>query len=150
MEKIILGAGCFWGVEKKFNELEGVISTKVGYSGGFKKDPTYEEVCTGQTGHAEVVKVEYDPEVISFDELLNFFFSIHNPTTLNRQGLDVGTQYRSAIYFYTHEQHDIAKDKIEEIDGTDKFLNAIVTEVKPAENFYLAEEYHQKYLYKNK
>ncbi|MDP7194702.1 MAG: peptide-methionine (S)-S-oxide reductase MsrA [SAR202 cluster bacterium] len=146
MEKALLAAGCFWGVEEVFRTTNGIIDTKVGYSGGHKINPTYEEVCTGNTDHAEVVKVEYDESVITYDQILNIFFENHNPTQLNRQGPDVGTQYRSSIFYLNNNQKSQAEQKINSLQGN--FNNNIVTEIKKATEFYLAEEYHQEYVAK--
>jgi methionine-S-sulfoxide reductase len=149
MEEAIFGAGCFWGVETKFGKVEGVIETEVGYTGGATKNPTYKDVCTNKTGHAEVVKVTFDPSIVSYEELLEIFWDIHNPTTLNRQGWDIGTQYRSAVFYSNEEQRLSAiklKDKLE-ISG--KYKNPIVTEIVPASEYYKAEDYHQKYHEKN-
>ena len=144
------GAGCFWGVEAKFSKVKGVIETEVGYSGGITVNPTYKDVCTDKTGHAEVVKVTYDANVVSYEELLEFFWDIHNPTTLNRQGWDIGTQYRSVV-FYTDEEQRLTAIKVKEkLDQSGKYKNPIVTEIVPAGEFYRAEEYHQKYHEKNK
>ncbi len=149
MEKALFGAGCFWGVEEKFRHVEGVCSTEVGYSGGTTEDPTYEEVCDGDTAHAEVVRIEFDPEKLSYAELLDTFWKIHDPTTLNRQGPDFGTQYRSAIFFYTDAQEVVAKSSRDAMDASAVFYpDAIVTEITPASAFYRAEEYHQRYLEK--
>lgn len=148
IEKIILGAGCFWGVEAAFSQIQGVISAPVGYSGGNTDNPTYEQVCTGKTGHAEVIELEYDSNVVSLEQLLNIFFQIHDPTTLNRQGPDVGTQYRSAIFFVDAEQELIAKKVKEQIDSSGTLKKPIVTEIKEASTFWRAEEYHQKYFAK--
>lgn len=142
------GAGCFWGVEETFRTLDGVLNTAVGYLGGKKENPTYEEVCKNETGHAEVVQVEYDPEVISYDKLLDVFWNAHNPTTLNRQGPDVGTQYRSAIFYHDDEQKVAAEQSKKQLDESGKHKNPIVTEITPADTFYKAEEYHQQYLAK--
>lgn len=142
------GAGCFWGVEASFREVKGVLDAAVGYSGGAAPDPTYELVCTGSSGHAEVVQLEYDAEQVTYERLLEVYFGIHDPTTLNRQGPDVGTQYRSAIYFHTPEQETAAKSVIEKLNASGKFGREIVTEVSPAGPFYAAEEYHQRYLEK--
>jgi peptide-methionine (S)-S-oxide reductase len=145
-EKATFGAGCFWGVEETFRKLKGVISTTVGYAGGNKENPSYEDVCTDETGHAEVVEVEFDPSQISYDQLLDVFWSNHNPMTLNRQGPDVGIQYRSVIFYHSPEQKAAAeKSKIEK--GA-KFLRPIVTQIEPGPKFWRAEEYHQRYLEK--
>ncbi|CAN5635976.1 peptide-methionine (S)-S-oxide reductase MsrA [soil metagenome] len=142
-EKIIVGAGCFWGVQHYFDQVPGVLETVVGYSGGHVEDPGYEQVCSGTTGHAEVVEVTYDPDLVSLEGLLKHFFYMHDPTQLNRQGPDVGEQYRSAIFYYDESQ----KAVIESIIGQtqDRFDKPIVTEVRPAEALYSAEEYHQKF-----
>jgi len=141
-------AGCFWGVEATFRKVPGVIDTAVGYSGGHTENPTYEEVCTDRTGHAEVVRVEYDPEQVTYEQLLDVFFNCHNPTTLNRQGPDIGTQYRSAIFYHTPEQQQAALAAKEALDASGKFGRPIVTQIEPAGPFYRAEEYHQRYLEK--
>jgi peptide-methionine (S)-S-oxide reductase len=146
--KATFGAGCFWGVEAAFRKIEGVVSTSVGYSGGTSENPTYKDVCTGKTGHAEVVEVEYDPSRVSYEELLQVFWENHDPTSLNRQGPDVGTQYRSAIFFYTPEQEAAARASKERAQG--RFKKPIVAEIKPASEFYRAEEYHQRYFEKNR
>ena len=148
MEKATFGAGCFWGVEENFRKLKGVTSTSVGYSGGHTENPTYEQVCGKQTGHAEVVEVLFDPDQISFAELLAAFFNMHDPTTLNRQGPDHGSQYRSAVFFHNEEQQKQASELIAELDKKGTFGNPIVTEVAAAKTYYPAEEYHQKYLAK--
>lgn len=142
------GAGCFWGVESAFNEVMGVIGTEVGYSGGTTENPTYEEVCSGGTGHAEVVRVEYDPDLVFYEELLDVFWRIHDPTTLNRQGPDVGSQYRSAIFYHSPEQEAVARESMREMAESGTYEDEIVTEIAPAGEFYQAEEYHQKYLEK--
>ena len=147
--KATFGAGCFWHVEDLLNKTKGVKSTAVGYIGGQLPNPTYEEVCTDKTGHAEAVEVEYDPDEISFEDLLNVFWTNHNPTTLNRQGPDVGIQYRSAIFYHDETQKEIAEKSKQELDQTGKFDNPIVTEIVPAPTFYKAEEYHQKYFKKH-
>ncbi len=148
MEKATFGAGCFWGVEATFRRVKGVIDAAVGYAGGTLDNPTYRDVCTTQTGHAEVVEVTYDPDVVSYGELLEVFWNNHNPTTLNRQGPDVGSQYRSAIFFHSPEQETVAQASLERLDRSDRFRTPIVTEVTPASTFYRAEEYHQQYLEK--
>jgi peptide-methionine (S)-S-oxide reductase len=148
-EKATFAAGCFWGVEKVFSALPGVVSTRVGYTGGTVKDPTYEQVCTGLTGHAEAIEMTFDPSKISYDELLEVFFRHHDPTTANRQGNDVGTQYRSAIFYHSPEQKKSAEKALAALEGAKIFRSKIVTEVSPASEFYAAEEYHQKYLKKN-
>ena len=142
------GAGCFWGVEAAFRQLAGVTGTAVGYLGGSLKNPTYKDVCTGSTGHAEVVQVEYDPAKASFDDLLNVFWTNHDPTTMNRQGPDVGAQYRSAIFFHTPEQDAAAQTSKDSLQASGKIRRPIVTEITPASEFYRAEEYHQQYLEK--
>ena len=146
MATAIFGAGCFWGVEVAFGRVKGVTSTSVGYSGGTTKNPTYEQVCTGKTGHAEVVWVEFDPSSVSYEELLNVFWGCHDPTTLNRQGPDIGTQYRSAIFFQDSQQEAAAIQSKEKNAG--RFPSPIVTEITAASKYYIAEDYHQKYLEK--
>src|SRR5438477_4111686 len=146
MEKATFGAGCFWGVEAAFRQIKGVISTSVGYSGGLYKEPSYRDVCTGRTGHAEVVEVVYEPARVSYDELLNVFWENHDPTTPNRQGPDVGTQYRSAIFFHSPEQEATARASKASLESNGKYRRPIVTEITPATEFYLAEDYHQQYL----
>lgn len=147
LEIATFAAGCFWGVEDAFMKVRGVKSTRVGYTGGNLTNPTYEDVCTDRTGHAEAIQLKYDPKEISYKELLELFWSLHNPTTINRQGPDIGTQYRSSVFFHTPEQEKIAKRVKQELDGS-KFQNKIVTEIVPASIFYPAEEYHQKYYQK--
>ncbi len=147
-EKVTFGAGCFWGIEAEFRKVEGVVDVTVGYSGGALENPTYKDVCSGTTGHAEVVEVEYDPSKVSFEELLEVFWENHDPTTPNRQGPDVGTQYRSAIFFHTPEQEAAARASKEQAQA--RFKNPIVTEITPAAEFYRAEEYHQRYFEKNR
>jgi len=140
------GAGCFWGVEEVFRKRDGVLATAVGYMGGFVKDPSYEQVCTGETGHAEVVQVTYDPAKVTFQELLEVFWSIHDPTQLNRQGPDVGPNYRSVIYFHDPEQAKIARASKLDVEVSGRFgFGKIVTLIQPATTFYRAEEYHQQY-----
>ncbi len=146
MEKATFGAGCFWGVEAAFRQVKGVLSTAVGYSGGHFPNPTYKDVCSGRTGHAEVVEVEYDPSQVAYDDLLNVFWDNHDPTTMNRQGPDVGAQYRSAIFFHTPEQEAAARTSKEKAQS--RFKNKIVTEITPASDFNRAEDYHQQYLEK--
>ncbi|NWJ90215.1 peptide-methionine (S)-S-oxide reductase MsrA [Marine Group I thaumarchaeote] len=149
--KATFAAGCFWHVEEIFRKTGGVKSTQVGYSDGATKNPTYEDVCTDTTGHAEAVEVDYDPQEVSYEELLKIFWNNHNPTTLNRQGPDVGKQYRSAVFFHTPEQKKAAiemKEKLNPI-AREKFQSDIVTEIKPASDFYRAEEYHQQYFSKS-
>ena len=146
MEQAAFGAGCFWHVEETFQAISGVIRTEAGYTGGKTKNPTYDDVCTDETGHAEAVHLEYDPKIVSYKELLKVFWSIHDPAQKNRQGLDVGTQYRSAIFYYTQEQKKIAE--LSKKSEQEKYSRQIVTEISPAGVFYHAEEYHQKYLVK--
>ena len=141
------GAGCFWGVEAAFRQIQGVTATTVGYLGGTIENPTYQDVCTGSTGHAEVVQVEYDPAQFAYEDLLEVFWKCHDPTTLNRQGPDVGAQYRSAVFFHTPEQEAVALESKEKVQG--RFKRPIVTEITPASTFYRAEEYHQQYFEKH-
>src|SRR5258705_11778236 len=147
-EKATFGAGCFWGVEETFRKLKGVINTAVGYAGGAKDNPTYEDVCTDETGHAEVVQVEFDPAKISYRELLDVFWANHNPTTLNRQGPDVGTQYRSVIFYHSPEQKAAAESSKDELEKSRRFNRPIVTQIEPAPRFWRAEKYHHPYLQK--
>ncbi|MCV0398746.1 MAG: peptide-methionine (S)-S-oxide reductase MsrA [Nitrosarchaeum sp.] len=147
--KATFGAGCFWHVEDLFRKTKGVTSTQVGYIGGKLANPTYEEVCTDMTGHAEAVQVEYDPNVLSYDVLLDLFWNNHDPTSLNRQGPDIGNQYRSAIFVHNEEQKQIAQKSKEKLERSGKFQKPIVTEITPAPEFYKAEEYHQKYFQKH-
>jgi peptide-methionine (S)-S-oxide reductase len=149
VDKATFGAGCFWGVEAAFRQVKGVIDAAVGYLGGTLANPTYHDVCTGHTGHAEVVQVEFDPAQVSYDELLEVFWSSHNPTTLNRQGPDVGTQYRSAIFTHSPEQAAAAQVSKQKQEASGRFKRPIVTEITPASTFYRAEEYHQRYLEKH-
>jgi len=146
MEIAVLGLGCFWGPEIKFSKLEGVIKTEVGYCGGDSKETTYKEVCTGNTNHAEVVKLDFDPEVISYKKILDFFFEIHDPTTLNSQGPDFGTQYRSEIFYLNNKQKEISENTIEEMNST--LSGKVVTKSSLLKNYCPAEEYHQRYLEK--
>jgi len=146
MEKATFGAGCFWGVEAAFREIPGVVSTQVGYAGGRKEHPTYQEVCSDTTGHAEVVEVTFDPALVSYDELLSVFWKCHDPTQFNRQGPDFGSQYRSAIFFHTPEQEHSALASREKEDLSGRHRRQVVTEITPASTFWRAEEYHQQYL----
>jgi peptide-methionine (S)-S-oxide reductase len=148
MEKATFGAGCFWGVEAAFRQVKGVTSTAVGYAGGGFEDPTYEDVCAGRTGHAEVVQVEFDPERVSYDQLLEVFWEVHDPTTANRQGPDVGSQYRSAIFAHGPEQEAAARASQARQEQAGRFGAPIVTEIAPAPAFYPAEDYHQQYMEK--
>jgi len=148
MEKATFGAGCFWGVEATFRQIPGVTETAAGYLGGTLANPTYEDVCTDRTGHAEVVQVTFDPTKVSYEQLLNVFWEMHDPTTLNRQGPDIGTQYRSAIFFHSPQQEATARKSKAELEASGKFRRPIVTEITPASTFYRAEEYHQRYLEK--
>src|SRR5881394_284013 len=147
-EKATFGAGCFWGVEATFRAVAGVIDAAVGYTGGTTENPTYQDVCSHTTGHAEVVQVEFDPAIVSYDQLLDVFWSNHNPTTLNRQGPDVGDQYRSVIFYHTPEQRTAAEESKTSLEKSGRFKNPIVTLIEPAPAFYRAEEYHQRYLEK--
>jgi peptide-methionine (S)-S-oxide reductase len=148
MATATFGAGCFWGVEAAFRQVPGVLSTAVGYAGGSLAKPTYEQVCSGRTGHAEVVQVEYDPDKVSYEQLLDVFWSNHDPTQLNRQGPDIGTQYRSVIFTHDAEQAQIARASKAELDTSGRFRRPIVTEIESYRDFYRAEEYHQQYLEK--
>ncbi len=148
-EKATFGAGCFWGVEAAFREVKGVTDVVVGYMGGTTENPTYQDVCTDRTGHAEVVQVEYDPEQVRYDELLNVFWNMHDPTTPNRQGPDVGRQYRSVIFFNTPEQERLAKESKNRLQASGRHGRQIVTSIEPAATFCRAEEYHQRYLEKH-
>ncbi|NYT12122.1 MAG: peptide-methionine (S)-S-oxide reductase MsrA [Methanomassiliicoccales archaeon] len=148
VKEAAFAAGCFWGVEARFLEVEGVVNTEVGYMGGIKEEPTYKEVCSGKTGHAETVHLFYDPNKVSYHELLETFWSMHNPTTPNRQGVDVGTQYRSVIFYYDQEQRELAERSKEALDASGRYRKKIVTEIVPAPNFWRAEEYHQRYFEK--
>jgi peptide-methionine (S)-S-oxide reductase len=148
IEKATFGAGCFWGVEAAFRSIPGVVDAAVGYEGGMTKDPTYKDVCTDRTGHAEVVEVEFDPAKVSYEHLVDAFFKLHDPTQLNRQGPDYGTQYRSAIFFHSPEQRMAAQAAKEALAKSGKFAKPVVTEIVPAQQFYKAEDYHQQYLAK--
>jgi peptide-methionine (S)-S-oxide reductase len=147
-EKATFGAGCFWGVEVAFRQVPGVTDATAGYLGGTLPNPTYEDVCTGRTGHAEVVEVTYDPSRVTYDALLDVFWSSHDPTTLNRQGPDRGTQYRSAVFYHDQSQKEAAEASKERLGSSGRFPRPIVTEITPASTFYRAEEYHQRYLEK--
>src|SRR5438093_2173087 len=148
MQKATFAAGCFWGIEAELRKIEGVVSTMVGYTGGHFESPTYRDVCSGKTGHAEAVEVDFDPDRVSYERLLDVFWEIHDPTTPNRQGPDVGTNYRSAIFFHTPEQEAAARASKERVERSGKLKSPIVTEIAPASEFYRAEEYHQQYLEK--
>ena len=149
METAVFGGGCFWCTEAVYKMLKGVSAVAPGYTGGTVETPTYEQICTGTTGHAEVIKVDYDPKEVSYRDLLTIFFASHDPTTINRQGADVGTQYRSTVFYTTPEQKTAAKNTLTLLDKAKIFRDGIVTEVSPAAEFYAAEDYHQKYLKKN-
>jgi peptide-methionine (S)-S-oxide reductase len=144
-EVATLGGGCFWCIEAVFDDLKGVESVESGYSGGRRENPTYEQVCSGATGHAEVIQITFDPQVISFKQILEVFFTVHDPTTLNRQGADVGTQYRSVIFYHDEEQRRVAQEVIKKLDADAVWNAPIVTELAPFEKFYVAEDYHQEY-----
>ena len=149
--KATFAAGCFWGVESLFRQVKGVESTQVGYTGGTFDDPTYEDVCSGRTGHAESIQIDYNPSVVSYEELLKIFWSNHNPTTINQQGPDIGEQYRSVVFFHNPEQEKAAKELMEKLQPATikRFGKKIVTEIVPDKTFFRAEEYHQRYLEKN-
>jgi peptide-methionine (S)-S-oxide reductase len=149
LQTIVLGGGCFWCLEAVFDRMEGVTSVESGYMGGHVDNPTYRQVCNGDTGHVEVVRVTFDPGKVTLREILDVFFSLHDPTTLNRQGNDVGTQYRSAIFYSSEEQHREAKKKIDELTATHAWPNPIVTSLEPADKFFIAEDYHQEYFANN-
>lgn len=150
MHKATFAAGCFWGVEEAFRTLDGVVATAVGYMGGTIENPTYQQVCSDITGHAEVVEVQYDPAVITYTQLLERFWEQHDPTTLNRQGVDIGTQYRSAIFYHDDEQRRLAEDARAALQASGRYRDPLVTEITPAGRFWRAEEYHQKYIQKQK
>lgn len=147
-KKATFAAGCFWGIEARFRDLKGVVDAQVGYTGGQQQDPTYKEVCTDTTGHAEAVELVFDPDRISYNDLLDAFWDMHDPTTLNRQGPDHGSQYRSAIYTHDDTQKELAEKSRAEQDASGRFANPIVTQIEPAQTFYRAEEYHQQYFAK--
>ncbi len=149
IETATFGNGCFWCTEAIFQQIDGVVSVASGYSGGTVDNPTYKQVCTGNTGHAEVIQITYDPAKVSFSDLLEVFWSTHDPTTLNRQGADVGTQYRSAVFYHTEEQRQLAEQYKKELDASKAFDNPIVTEITPFSKFYKAEDYHQNYYNQN-
>lgn len=149
LQTATLAGGCFWCLEAVYDEIKGVHSVESGYAGGHVDNPTYQEVCSGTTGHAEVVQVHFDPNIVSYRNLLNVFFAIHDPTTLNRQGADVGTQYRSAIFYHDEEQKRIAEELIQELNAQKIWDRPIVTQVEKLEKFYMAEEYHQEYYARN-
>lgn len=149
IETATFACGCFWGVEDAFMQVKGVKETSVGYTGGSKDNPTYKDVCTDKTGHAEAVQVKFDPKIVSFESLLKVFFAIHNPTTMNRQGPDVGSQYRSAVFFHSLDQKTSAEKAVKELEMSGKYKNKIVTQIVSAKEFFEAEEYHQKYNQKN-
>ena len=149
LQTATLAGGCFWCLEAVFDEMKGVVSVESGYSNGHISNPTYREVCNGDTGHAEVVQVKYDPSVISFHDLLNVFFAIHDPTTMNRQGGDAGTQYRSAIFYHDDEQKKVAEELIQSLNAQKIWDRPIVTEVTKLDKFYIAEDYHQEYFARN-
>lgn len=146
--KATFGAGCFWGVEAAFRRVKGVVDTAVGYEGGITENPTYHDVCTDRTGHAEVVQVEFDPEQVSYEQLLEVFWSIHDPTQVNRQGPDVGTQYRSVIFYHSPEQEAVARKSKEALERSGRYRRPVATAIEPARVFWRAEEYHQRYLEK--
>lgn len=148
MAKATFAAGCFWGVEATFRQIPGVLSTRVGYAGGNFPKPTYKDVCTDRTGHAEAVEIDYDPAQVSYEQLLNVFWENHDPTQLNRQGPDFGTQYRSAIFFHSPEQERAARESKEKLQSSGQFSRPVVTQIVPAATFYEAEDYHQQYLEK--
>jgi peptide-methionine (S)-S-oxide reductase len=150
MEIATFGAGCFWGVQAKFQEVKGVVNTAVGYMGGHLENPSYEDVCTDKTGHSEVVQIEYDPDIVSYEELLELFWDIHDPTQLNRQGPDIGTQYKSVIFYHDEKQRISAEKSKEKLDNSGRFNKPVVTEITKEKEFYKAEDYHQNYLKKNR
>ena len=145
MEKAIFGAGCFWHIQDRFKKVKGVSSTSVGYSGGKKDSPTYEQVCTGDTGHAEVVEVDFDSSIVTYSELLDVFWACHDPTTKDRQGPDIGHQYRSVIYYLDDNQRKLAEESMNDMNKSGRFRDSIVTEIHPIKEYYRAEDYHQDY-----
>jgi peptide-methionine (S)-S-oxide reductase len=148
LEKATFGAGCFWGVEDAFRKLEGVVKTRVGYSGGNFDNPSYEDVCSGVTGHAEVVEVIFNPEINTYNDLLDVFWNVHNPTTLNRQGPDIGSQYRSVIFYHNSQQEKLARESKQKLEESGRYPRKIVTDIQPVGAFWRAEEYHQHYFEK--
>ena len=148
-EEAILAAGCFWGVEEILRDIDGVVDTEVGYTGGATENPTYKDICRGDTGHAEAIRIGFDPAKISYEQVLDYFFRLHDPTTRNRQGNDIGTQYRSAIFYVNNEQKEIAERVTKQADESGEWNNPVTTEIAPAATFYSAEEPHQDYLQKN-
>jgi len=150
IQKAIFAAGCFWGVEANFRKVEGVISTRVGYTGGSFSEPTYKDVCSHKTDHTEAIEIAFDPSKVTYNELLEVFWSIHDPTTLNRQGPDIGTQYRSAIFYINSEQKEKALNSKARLEASKRYKRAIVTQIVPASDFWEAEEYHQQYVEKRK
>lgn len=148
MENATFGAGCFWGVELRFRQLPGVIDTAVGYAGGHLDNPGYRDVCSDTTGHAEVVQITYDPQQLDYQTLLQLFWDSHDPTTLNRQGPDIGSQYRSVIFYHTPQQEQLARQSLQNLQQSGRFSRSIVTQIEPAPTFWRAEEYHQRYLEK--
>lgn len=148
-ETVTLAGGCFWCLEAVYDEVKGVLSVESGYANGHVKNPSYRAVCNGDTGHAEVVQIKFDPAIITFRDLLNIFFVIHDPTTLNRQGADAGTQYRSGIYYHSEDQKQVAEQTIRELEAQKVWSSPIVTEVEPLKDFYIAEDYHQEYFANN-
>jgi len=149
IQKATFGAGCFWCVEAVFERLDGVVDVIPGYTGGYKNNPTYREICTGRTGHAEVAQITFDTRIIAFNDLLNMFWKSHDPTTLNKQGNDIGTQYRSAIFYHNNEQKTIAKESKDKVDNSNVFLNPIITEITKLDKFWPAEDYHNNYYNNN-
>ena len=145
LELATFGAGCFWCVEAVFEGLDGVIDVKAGYAGGYTENPTYEDICTGNTGHAEVIQIEYHPAIVSYEKLLNIFWESHNPTTLNQQGADFGTQYRSVIFYHNEVQQKISQESMDKVENSEMYVNPVLTEISPLDIFYPAEDYHQNY-----
>ena len=148
IEIACFGAGCFWGVQYKFDRLDGVLKTTAGYMGGQKDEPSYNDVCSDKTGHAEVVRVEFDSNIVTYSELVDLFFSLHNPTQRNRQGMNIGSQYRSIIFYYSEAQHEVALKKFMDLQRSERYKDDLATEILPDSKFWMAESYHQKYLEK--